>query len=239
MAAGGGDLTALASIGSQFSDAIDFILHSRESISGGVQIGGPGEILRLTATHMRVSVIALAIAAAIAVPVGLYLGHKGKGEFLAVSISNVGRAVPTLALIAFFIAYLGIGNVNVIAVLTLLAIPPILTNAYVGTRQVERESVDAARGMGMTDAQIIRRVEFPLALPVILAGIRTAMVEVIASATLASFIGGPGLGVYITRGFSLLRYDILLVGAITVALLAIVAELAMGALQRAVQSVTR
>ncbi len=223
----------VAGIGSQFSDAIDFILHPRESISGGVQIGGLEEIGRLAFTHMWVSLVAVAIAAAIAVPTGLYLGHKGKGEFLAVSISNVGRAVPTLALIAFFIAYLGIGLTNVIAVLILLAIPPILTNAYVGTRQVEREAVDAARGMGMTDAQIIRKVEFPMALPTIFGGLRISAVNVVATATIAPLANVRTLGEPIIN--ENIYGDAGQLGAsILVALIALATNAGLSAAQRAI-----
>jgi osmoprotectant transport system permease protein len=136
----------------------------------------------------------VAIALLIAVPIGLILGHIGKGEFLAISTSNVGRAVPSLALLAFFIAFIGVGPANVILVLVLLAIPPILTNAYVGVRQVDRDTVDAARGMGMTDREIITKVRFPLALPLIFGGIRTASVNVVATATIAPLANVQTLG---------------------------------------------
>jgi osmoprotectant transport system permease protein len=179
---------------SAFVDAINWILHERESISGGVCIGGPGEIADLAARHLAVSAVAIAISVLIAVPLGLWLGHVGKGEFLAVSVSNIGRAVPSLALLAFFVAFLGIGFTNVVAVLTLLAIPPILTNTYVGVRQVDRETVDAARGMGLTETQIVRQVELPLALPIVFAGLRTSAVAVVATATIAPLANVQSLG---------------------------------------------
>ena len=147
----------------EFQDAINFIFHSRESLTGGVKVGG-AEIWSLLAKHLELSFAALGLACLIAVPLGLWLGHIRRGQFLAISISNIGRAVPTLALIAFFIAYFGVGFVNVMFALTLLAIPPILTNAYVGVTQVEPDTVDAARGVGMTGFQIVRKVELPLAL---------------------------------------------------------------------------
>ncbi len=178
-----------------FQDAIDFIVSERESVSGGVCIGGPSELLDLAARHMVVSVVAMAIAVAIAVPIGLWLGHRGVGEFLAVTVSNVGRAVPTLALLAFFVAFVGIGFTNVVLVLTLLAIPPILTNTFVGIRQVDRETVDAARGVGLTETQIIRQVEFPLATPTIFGGIRTSAVAVVATATIAPLANVQSLGI--------------------------------------------
>ena len=192
-------MTVLATLLGDFAEAIDFIFQERESVSGGVQVGGLGEFADLTFSHLLVSVVAIAAATALFVPLGLYLGHRGRGEFVAISVSNVGRAVPSLALLAFFIAYLGIGFANVATVLFLLAIPPILTNTYVGVRQVERDAVDAARGMGMTDAQIVRRVELPLALPTIFAGLRLSTVAVLATAIIAPLANVQTLGTPITE----------------------------------------
>ncbi len=192
-------MTVLASLLGDFGEAIDFILHERESVSGGVQVGGLGEMADLTLRHLLVSFVPIVAAVALFVPLGLYLGHKGRGEFVAISASNVGRAVPSLALLAFFIAYLGIGFANVATVLFLLAIPAILTNTYVGVRQVEREAVDAARGMGMTDAQIVRKVELPLALPTIFAGVRLSTVAVLATAIIAPLANWQTLGTPITE----------------------------------------
>ena len=183
----------------RFADALDFIVQERESVSGGVQIGGPAEILELTLNHVVVSAVAILAAVAIFLPLGLFLGHRNRGEFLAVSVSNVGRAVPSLALLAFFLAYLGIGFTNVAAVLFLLAIPPILTNTFVGVRQVDADAVDAARGLGMTPSQIIRRVQLPLALPTIFAGLRLSTVAVLATATIAPLANVKTLGVPITE----------------------------------------
>ena len=183
----------IASFASDFQDAIDFIFNERESVSGGVQVGG-SELIGFTATHLLISAVAMLIACAISVPIGLWLGHKRKGEFIAVTVSNVGRAVPTLALLAFFIAYLGVGFLNVTVVLVLLALPPILTNTYVGTTQVDVDTVDAARGMGMTEGQLVRKVEFPLALPTIFGGIRISAVNVVATATIAPLASVNTLG---------------------------------------------
>lgn len=226
-------MSVVAGFLGQFRDAIDFILHQRESISGGVQIGGLGEIGRFTAEHLLVSGVAIAAAVAVALPVGLYLGHKGRGEFLAIGVSNVGRAVPSLALLAFFLAYLGIGFTNVAAVLFLLAVPPILTNTYVGVRQVEPDTVDAARGMGMTDFQLIRKVRLPLALPTIFAGIRLAAVAVLATATIAPLanvqtLGEPIISPQIYGGAGQLG------AAIVVAVITLAADVGLGMLQRAV-----
>lgn len=221
----------LASITSEFSDAIDFIFHSRESVSGGVQVGG-SELWGFTGRHLLLSGVAMLVACAIAVPLGLWLGHIGKGEFLAVSVSNVGRAVPTLALLAFFIAYLGVGFLNVAVVLILLAIPPILTNAYVGVRQVDPEPVDAARGVGMTETQIIRKVEFRLALPTLFGGIRTSAVNVVATATIAPLASVDTLGTPIISA-NVYGDSGRLGAAILVALLTLAVDAALALLQRA------
>jgi ABC-type proline/glycine betaine transport system permease subunit len=222
----------LASFFADFKDAIDFIVHSRESVSGGVQVGG-SELIGFTGTHLLVSGVAVLVACAIAVPIGLYLGHVGKGEFVAITASNVGRAIPTLALLAFFVAYLGVGFLNVTFVLVLLAIPPILTNVYVGVRQVDRESVDASRGMGLTEMQIIRRVELPLALPIIFGGIRTSAVNVVATATIAPLasvntLGTPIISANVYGGAGRLG------AAILVALVTLAVDLALTGAQRAV-----
>jgi osmoprotectant transport system permease protein len=177
-----------------FGEAIEFLYKERESVSGGVQIGGIPEMLGFTATHMIVSIAALAIAAALAIPLALWLGHLGRGDFLATATSNVGRAVPSLALLAFFISFVGLGYTNVIAVLVLLAIPPLITNTYVGVRQVDRDTVDAARGQGMTGMEIVRKIELPLALPSIFGGLRTSAVNVVATATIAPLANVQTLG---------------------------------------------
>jgi osmoprotectant transport system permease protein len=216
-----------------FLDAIDLVLHERESISGGVCIGGPENFLDLGASHMAVSIVAMLLAIAVSVPLGLWLGHKGRGEFLAVSVSNVGRAVPSLALLAFFVAFVGLGFTNVAIVLTLLAIPPILTNTYVGVRQVDRESVDAARGVGMSEGQIVRRIELPMSLSTIFGGIRTSAVAVVATATIAPLgnvqsLGNPILEPQTYGGAGQLG------AAIVVALITLGVDLGLGLVQRAV-----
>ena len=222
-------MTALAFLG-QFGDAIEFVFEG-ETSQEGVRVGGM-QFLELTWEHVKLSVAAMAIACAIAVPLGLWLGHVRRFGFLAISASNVGRAVPSLALIAFFVAYLGVGFANLTLALVLLAIPPILTNAYVGVTQVDRETVDASRGMGMTEAQIVRRVELPLALPLIFGGIRTSAVNVIATATIAPLAGVVTLGdpIINVSGYGDTGR---LAAAIVVASLAVFTELSLGALQRA------
>ena len=214
-----------------FGGAVDFILNQRDSVQGpGLQVGGLGQIWDLMATQLAISLVALALATAIALPIGLYLGHRGTGEFLAVAVGNAGRAVPELALIALMVAFIGTGNVNVTIAVMILGIPPILTNAFVGVRQVDRDAVDAARGIGMSELGIIRSIELPLAIPTIMGGVRTASVNIIATATIGSLAGVETLGdlilspnVYGTEG--------VIAGAIVVALLALTFELVLAGIQ--------
>lgn len=214
-----------------FADAVEFIFRSRET-NEGVEVGGR-QFFELALDHMWLSGVSMAVACLIAIPLGLWLGHIGKGGFFAINASNVGRAVPSLALIAFFVAYLGVGFTNVTLALALLAIPPILTNAYVGVRQVDRDTVDAARGMGMTGSQIVRRVELPLAVPLIFGGIRTSAVNVVATATLAPLAGLDSLGDPIIN-VSTYGDDGRLGAAILVAFLAVATEFSLAGAQRAV-----
>jgi osmoprotectant transport system permease protein len=216
-----------------FSDAIDFIFHKRESVSGGIQVGGPVELLHLAGTHLWISGLAVLLACLVAIPIGLYLGHIGKGEFLAISVSNIGRAVPSLALLAFFIAYIGLGVQNIVPVLFLLAVPPILTNTYVATRQVDRNTVDAARGQGMSEGQIVRKVELPLGLATIFGGIRTSTVNVVATATIAPLANVKTLG-YPIINTNVYGFSGTLGAAIVVALLTLALDGLLAVVQRAV-----
>jgi osmoprotectant transport system permease protein len=224
--------TTLAFLG-DFGDAIDFIFDERPSPAGGTEVGGLAEMWELMWPHLRLSLVSMGIACAFSIPLGLWLGHIRKGGFLAINASNVGRAVPTLALIAFFVAFLGVGESNLVLALVLLAIPPILTNAYTGVTQVDPETVDAARGMGMTGAQIVRRVELPLALPLIFGGIRISAVNVVATATIAPLAGVVTLGDPIIN-VNTYGDEGRLAAAIVVALLAVVTEVSLAALQRGV-----
>ena len=177
-----------------FGDAVDFIFHERQSQAGTVRVGGLGEMWDLTWTHLQLSLAATLIATLIALPVGVYLGHIGRFQFVATSISNIGRAIPALGLVVFFIAFLGVGFTNVCVALVLLAIPPIITNSYVGIRGVDPETVDAARGNGLTGRQVALQVELPMALPTIMGGIRISLVSVIATATIAPLANVDTLG---------------------------------------------
>ena len=224
---GGGGLV------NSFVEAIEFIFSERESPAGGTQVGGLAEIWELMWPHLKLSGASMAIACAIAIPLGLWLGHKRRGGFLAINASNVGRAIPSLALIAFFVAYVGVGFTNLTLALVLLAIPPILTNAYTGVSQVDRDTVDAATGMGMTGTQVVRRVELPLALPLMFAGIRISAVNVVATATIAPLAGVTTLGDPIIN-VNTYGDEGRLAAAIVVALLAVATEVVLGMAQRAV-----
>jgi osmoprotectant transport system permease protein len=216
-----------------FGGAIQFIFQSRQS-RGGAEVGGAHN-LTLLWTHLELTLAAMGIAVVVALPVGLVLGHLGRWSFLAISTSNVGRAVPSIALIAFFIAFFPQTPefLSLTLALALLAIPPILTNAYVGVRQVERDTVDAARGMGLSGGQVLRAVELPLALPLIFGGIKTSTVNVIATATIAPLAGVVTLGDPLTS-FAVYGRDGQIGASIIVAVLAIAAEVGLSAVQRAV-----
>lgn len=160
-----------------FGGAIEFILSPQESnVTGGKKVGGFDKSLELLVGHIEVTILALALALIIALPVGLYLGHVGKGELFAVGIGNAGRAIPELAVIALVATLVGIGMRNVAPALALLGIAPILVNAYVGVRQVDPAAVEAARGMGMSELSIIQKVELPLAMPTVMGGVRSAAI---------------------------------------------------------------
>jgi osmoprotectant transport system permease protein len=190
--------------------------------------------------HLLLTITATVVAVVIGLPVAIWLGHVGRGGVLAVNISNVGRAVPTFAVLLLlsigpvgadrFGPYGRAGLATLLA-LVLFALPPIITNAYVGMREVDRDTVEAARGMGMRAGQLLRQVEIPLAFPLILAGVRLAMVQVWATATIAALVAGPGLGRIITLGFR--RQDTVEVvsGALVVAVIALALEAGMVFLQ--------
>ena len=194
--------------------------------------------------HVAVSGLAVAAGLLVALPLGLYLGHTGRFGFIAVNVANIGRAIPSLAAIALAIPIAGtllgvqngLGFWPTFIALIPLAIPPVLTNAYVAVRGVDRDVVEAARGMGLSGGAILRRIELPLALPLILAGVRTAAVNVVATATLGALVAFGGLGRYIVDGLALQEYDRLFAGALLVALLAIVVEVAFGTFERAAVS---
>ena len=214
-----------------FSGAFDFIFSQRESVGGGLQVGGLGQVGELALEHLKVSGAALAVSLGFALPLGVYLGHRGRGELFAVAVGNAGRAIPELALIAFLVAFVGIGFLNVTIALAVLGIPPILTNTFVGVRQVNRDTVEAARGMGMAEAQIATRIELPLAAPTIMTGVRTAAINIIATATIAPLAGVLTLGDFILAR-NVYGDEGVLAGAILVAVLAVIVELTLAGVQR-------
>ncbi len=219
-----------------FSGAIEFIFTPQSSnVTGGKQVGGLEQTVELALTQLEVTALALALALIIALPIGLYLGHRGVGELFAIGLGNAGRAIPELALIALVASLIGVGLVTVTPALAVLGIPPILTNAYVGVREVDRSTVDAARGMGMTEMEIIRRVELPLAIPTVMGGIRSATIAIIATATIAPLAGVVTLGDYIINE-GIYGQNGVLAGAIVVALLALALEGLLALLQRRLTS---
>ncbi|UPZ34008.1 ABC transporter permease [Streptomyces sp. LRE541] len=184
--------------------------------------------------HLVLTVVCLVISCLIALPVALVLGHLGRGGALAVNISNVGRAVPTFAvLVLLLLTPIGDrGEGPTVVALVLFAVPPLLTNAYVGMREVDRDVVRAARGMGMTGRQLLWRVEAPLAMPMILGGVRLAAVQLVATATIAALAGGGGLGRIITAGFNLASTPQVVAGAVLVAVFALLVEAVFEAAER-------
>lgn len=182
--------------------------------------------------HIELSVLATLFGLLIALPVAILVNRSDFGSTLAINIGNLGRAVPSICILVLMLPIVGLGFDNALIALTLLAISPILINAVVGLRQVSAQIVDAARGMGLSTRQILSGIQLPIAAPIIFAGIRTSAVQVVASATLATFIGGGGLGNYIVEGFQRGDLYISMAGALVVAVLAIITEVGFGTLQR-------
>jgi osmoprotectant transport system permease protein len=201
-----------------------------------VQWQGPSGIPARVQEHLFYSLVAAVLAAVVALPIGIGIGHTGRGGLFAINLSNLGRAIPSLGiiLIAFFVAPLNVATI--VVTLIALAIPPIVTNSYVGMRSVDPEVREAAQGMGMTGRQVLWRVELPVAMPLVMAGLRTSTVQVVATATLAAYVGLGGLGRYLIDGLGQRDLPQVLGGAVLVALLSVVTELALGRLQTLVVS---
>jgi len=222
-----------------FSELVDWL---SDPLHWSGQFGIPNRLQE----HLVMSVVSVGIAMAIALPLGMYIGHKRRYEFAVVSVANFGRAIPSFGLLFLFVLWLGLGldsppslRPPVIFALVLLAIPPILTNTYVGIQGVDPDTLEAARGMGMTERGVLARIELPLGAPLIIAGLRTAAVQVVATATLGAVVAGGGLGRYIVDGFALgpaspTGRAQLFAGALLVALLAILTEIGFGLLERVV-----
>jgi osmoprotectant transport system permease protein len=214
---------------------VNFILHGQEAQTGGVHVGGLHNIIQLALTQLKVTAYAMGLASALALPAGILLGHYGRGELLAVGVGNVGRALPELVIIAIGAFTIGVGLLTVTLALAILAVPPILTNAFVAIRGVNRSAVEAARGVGMTPLEQILKVEVPLAVPTIMSGIRISTINVFATATIAPIAGVLTLGdLIISKGVNGTAGEV--AGGICVALLALMLEGLLAVLQRLLTS---
>ena len=223
-------LPALAFLG-QFGDAVHFIIHGQEAQTGGVQVGGISNIVDLALTQMKLTGLAMVFAFLVAFPAGVLLGHYGRGELIAVGTGNVGRALPELVVIAVMAAAIGVGATNVTIALAILAVPPMLVGNYTAVRNVDRGTVDAAQGLGMTALEQVWKVELPLGIPAIMAGIRISFVTVWATATIAPLAGVLTLGdLIISRGAN--GTTGLIAGGLVVASLALVGEGLLAVAQR-------
>ncbi|MFI9509279.1 ABC transporter permease [Nocardia sp. NPDC052566] len=189
-------------------------------LTDGTNWNGPAGIETRIAQHLWYSFLAVAASAVVAVPLGLVIGHTRRGAALLVGFANAMRALPTLGLLTFMVLLLGLGLIPPLLALVTVGIPPLLAGAYAGIANVPADVVDASRAMGMTERQILFRVEVPNAMPILLTGLRGATLQVVATATIAAYVNLGGLGRYIFDGLSLYRYDRVMVGALLVAVLA-------------------
>jgi len=210
-----------------FLDAIAWILDP-------ANWSGPGSIPQRLWEHVWITAVVLFIASAIALPVGALIGHTGRGREPAVRVSGGLRALPTLGLLTLFGIWIGIGLTAPIIALVILAIPPLLAGTYAGFESVDRGTIDAARGVGMRESQIVRMVELPLAMPILVGGIRSATLQIIATATLAAYIADDGLGRFIFAGLKTRDYAEMLGGSILVILLALIVDGGLALTQRRV-----
>jgi osmoprotectant transport system permease protein len=222
-----------------FGDVFDFL-------TSHDQWHGNESIPRLAGQHLQLTVVSVLVAAIVALPIGIVLGHVRTGGTIAVNIANIGRALPAFALLILSVQWVGIGDptgiltpvqsVPAFIAMVALAVPPMLANAYVGMASVDDEIRESARGMGMNGRQMIWRVELPNAVPLVMAGVRTATVAVVATATLAALVDSGGFGRYIIDGFAVYDNVKVFAGGLLVALLAIALELVLALLQHAITS---
>ena len=213
---------------------MDFLRDAATYFSTAANWWGPEGFAHRVQEHVVMSGLSLLTAMLIALPLGLLLGHTGRGGPLAINLSNLGRAVPSFAIIVLMASIVGIGAKPAYIALVALAVPPMVTNTYTAIRAVDPEVREAAVGMGLTGGQVLRRVELPMGLPLIMAGIRTSGVQVVATATLAALVGWGGLGRYIIDGLATRDFVEVFAGALLVAVLSLLVELALGVLQRAI-----
>jgi osmoprotectant transport system permease protein len=196
----------------------------------------PGSLPQRLVQHVEYTLLALVLSALIALPIGLLIGHTNRGAFLAINIGNAGRSLPTFGLLSLMVTLVGIGQVPVLVALVVLAVPPILAATYAGIRSVDPAAVDAAIGMGMRPWQVLFRAEVPMALPLIISGLRSALLQVCATATVAAYVGLGGLGRLLVDGLSVSQYDQVFAGALLVAVLAVLLDFGAAAVERAVVS---
>lgn len=213
---------------------LHFLRQVADWYGNGAHWKGSNGVPSLLVGHVEIVVFSVAIAMAIGLPIGLWLGHTGRGGFAAINITNVGRALPAIAVLILAAQAFGIGRTPALIALTLLSVPPILTNCYTAVRGVDPSEKDAARGMGMTGMQILAKVEIPASIPLLFAGIRTAAVQAVATATLAGFVAYNCLGTLINLGVSTNDHVELFAGALLVVVLALLTEYGLGAVQKAV-----
>jgi osmoprotectant transport system permease protein len=199
---------------------MNLFLDAWHYLTDGTNWSGPTGIEYRIAEHLWYSFLAVVASAVVAVPLGLIIGHTKRGAAVLVGFANAMRALPTLGLLTFLVLLMGLGLAPPLLALVTVGIPPLLAGAYAGIANVPADVVDASRAMGMTETQILFRVEVPNALPILLAGLRGATLQVVATATIAAYVNLGGLGRYIFDGIGLYRYDRVLVGALLVAVLA-------------------
>lgn len=188
------------------------------------------------AEQLGYTALTVGIAIAIALPIGLWIGHTGRLRGVAVVVTGSLRALPTLGVLTFMVLWRGIGLTPAVVALVVLAVPPLLAGAYAGLESVDRQTLNAARAMGMTEWQVLGRVEIPLALPLIIAGVRSAVLQVVATATIAAYIGLGGLGRYLFAGIAVRDYPQMVAGSVVVVLLALILDAAFAATQRVAQN---
>ena len=211
---------------------MNFLTDVARWFADGTHWQGSNGIPRRLSEHVIMTLAAMAAAAVIALPTGVLLGHAHRGGALAINLANVGRAIPSFAILVLATQVVGIGAVPAFCALVALGVPPMVTNSYTGVRDVDADVREAARGMGMTGAQMLRRVELPVATPLILAGVRTAAVEVVATATIAALVAWGGLGRYIIDGLAQRDFVQVFAGALLVAALSVLTEVILAGVQR-------
>jgi osmoprotectant transport system permease protein len=197
-------------------------------LQNGANWLGAGKILDLLLQHLAYTAAAVVLAALVAIPLGVLIGHTGRGSVVVIGLSNGARAIPSLGLLFLAVMLLGTGAANIVVVLAILALPAILTATAAGVAGADREAVHAARALGMTEGQVVSKVEWPLALPLVISGLRSATLQVVATATVAAFASGGGLGQLLTSGQAQSDYPQMFAGAILIAALAIVLDLLLG-----------